>query len=103
MEKAPLTIKTGSASKAYDGTPLEGGEATVTGLVNGETITVTTSSLTEVGTAPNDYTIDWGTVDPAKYSVTENAGTLKVNPAVLQVTTPNDSKEYDGKPFRISY
>ena len=98
VEKAPLTIKTGSASKAYDGTPLEGGEATVTGLVNGETITVTTSSLTEVGTAPNNYTIDWGTVNKDNYTITDEIGTLEVTAAdtAVTLTAASAEKYYDG-------
>ncbi len=98
VEKAPLTVKTSSASKAYDGTPLEGGEATVTGLVNGETITVTTSSLTEVGTAPNDYTIDWGTVNKDNYTITDEIGTLEVTAAdtAVTLTAASAEKYYDG-------
>ncbi|MBR5345729.1 MAG: FecR domain-containing protein [Clostridia bacterium] len=94
----PLTITTPSLSKIYDGTPLTGGEATVTGLAGSDTITVTTSSLTNVGTAPNDYTIDWGTVSKDNYTVTDEIGTLEVTGVLTSVTftAPSASKVFDG-------
>ncbi len=94
---AALTVTTGSASKAYDGTPLSCEEASVTGLVGGETATVTaTGSQTEVGASDNTYTLAWGTAKESNYAVTDSLGTLTVSPAALTVTTGSASKAYDG-------
>ncbi len=100
VTKAPVTISTGSASKAYDGTPLTKAEASITGLVNGETATVTaTGSQTEVGSGSNTYSISWGTTNKDNYKITEELGTLTVTQTSAEVTltAPSDSKTYDGK------
>ncbi|MBO4884279.1 MAG: FecR domain-containing protein, partial [Clostridia bacterium] len=55
---AKLTVTTGGASKAYDGTALSSEEATLVGLQGGESATVTaTGTQTDVGTSENGYTI----------------------------------------------
>jgi len=91
---AEATVTTGSATKAYDGKPLTNPEASITGLVNGETATVTaTGSQTEVGSSPNTYSIEWGTADAKNYTVTEELGTLTVEaPKLYTVKWLN----YDG-------
>lgn len=82
--KAPVTITTGSASKAYDGSALTKAEASIAGLVNGETATVTaTGSQTVVGTSNNTYTINWGTTNKGNYTLTESLGTLTVTLAKM--------------------
>ena len=99
VNKASVTIKTGSASKAYDGTALTKAEASIEGLVNGETATVTaTGSQTEVGSSSNTYSIDWGKTKKDNYTITEELGTLEVtkNSAEVTLTAPSDSKTYDG-------
>ena len=99
IEPASLTVATGSASKLYDGTPLTASEVTVTGLQDGDSITVTaTGALTEVGTAENTYSIDWGDVNPDNYSLTENLGTLTVEPNadVITLTAGSAERVYDG-------
>ena len=79
INPAAATVTTGSSSKEYDGTPLTNSTAQITGLVNGETATVTaTGSITEVGTATNAYSINWGTANASNYTITEDLGTLKV-------------------------
>ena len=100
---ASATITTGSASKTYDGTPLTNSEASISGLVAGETATVTaTGTITEVGTTVNTYTIDWGTASPSNYTVSESLGTLRVTPAAptpygaVTLTAASASKTYDG-------
>ena len=104
---ASATITTGSASKAYDGTPLTNSEASISGLVAGETATVTaTGTITEVGTTVNTYTIDWGTAAPGNYTVSEDLGTLQVTAAAptpvpapygpVTLTSASASKTYDG-------
>ena len=104
---ASATITTGSASKTYDGTPLTNSEASISGLVAGETATVTaTGTITEVGTTVNTYTIDWGTASPGNYTVSEDLGTLQVTAAAptpvpapygpVTLTSASASKTYDG-------
>ena len=99
VNPAPVTITTGSANKPYDGTPLTKSDANITGLVNGETATVTaTGSQTEVGESDNTYSADWGTAKKSNYTITENLGTLTVNINTSQITltAATDSKTYDG-------
>lgn len=83
INKAPLTITTPSGTKVYDGTPITRPNGTVTGLVNGETATVTgTGSQTAVGSSQNGYKIVWGSAKEANYEiVSENLGTLTVTAA----------------------
>ena len=79
---APLTVATGSATKVYDGKALTNSEASITGLVNGETATVeATGSRTEVGSSANTCSIKWGTAKAGNYAVTERLGTLTVEAA----------------------
>ena len=77
-----VTVNTQSASKVYDGTPLTAPGEIVT-LVNGETATLNTSSITEVGSIANDYEIVWnGTAKQSNYTVVPGTiGTLTITPA----------------------
>lgn len=101
VKPAPLTITTGSAEKVYDGTALTCGTASISGLVNGETATVTaTGSVTNAGTTPttNTYSITWGTAKESNYEITESLGSLMVSPLKLNFTwaTVEESYPYDG-------
>ena len=99
VNPAPVTITTGSGSKVYDGTPLTNAEASITGLVNGETASVkATGTQTEVGSSDNTYSIDWGETDAGNYTVTENLGSLTVTAIAGEVvlTAASGSKTYDG-------
>ena len=108
---ALVTVTTGSASKPYDGNTLLGstalieGEdvaAMITGLVEGETATVTaTGTITEVGTTPNTYDIVWGTAAESDYDVTDALGTLEItaNGSRIVLTAPSDTKVYDSTPL----
>ncbi len=103
---AGVTVSTGSETKPYDGRPLTCDEATITGLVGGETATVTaTGTITDVGSAENGYAIDWGETDPANYAVSEELGTLEVTANDGEVTfgfsADAVSKAYDGTPLSI--
>ena len=85
VSKATVKIETGSAEKDYDGTALTNATAKITGLVSGETATVTaTGTITDADTTDNIYEIEWGTAKADNYEITEELGTLTVNP--LQVT-----------------
>ena len=82
INKAPLTVTTGSATKQYDGTALKKAQAKITGLVNDETATVkATGSQRNVGSSKNTYKITWGSTDKNNYKITEKLGTLRVTPA----------------------
>ena len=99
---ATLTIQTGSAGRAYDGTPLSSTEVTVTGLAGDDTAeVVTTGSITNVGTASNTYTLDWGTTNSSNYTVTEKLGTLEVtvNDTEIIISAASAEKAYDGLPL----
>ena len=79
---AAATVTTGSDTKEYDGEALTCATASITGLVNSETATVTaTGTQTEVGSSDNTYSIEWGTADPDNYAITESLGTLTVTEA----------------------
>lgn len=85
IEKRKLTVNTASDSKTYDGTPLTNSTAVVmveNGAVAGEEITATaTGSRTEVGSAVNTYTLNWGNAKAGNYEITEVLGTLTVHAA----------------------
>lgn len=96
---ASATITTGSAEKAYDGTPLTNSEASISGLVNGESATVTaTGSITEVGSTENSYSIRWDSADSSNYTVSESLGTLRVTAqnGAITLTSASAEKTYDG-------
>ena len=85
VTKAPLTITTSSASKAYDGKALTA-DAKVDGLVNGETVTIkATGSQTEVGSSKNTYSLKWnGTASESNYEITEHLGTLTITESNIE-------------------
>ncbi|MBR3243154.1 MAG: hypothetical protein IKF90_10720 [Parasporobacterium sp.] len=88
ISPAPVSVKTGSAEKVYDGTALTCEEAELSGLIPGETATIqATGSQTEIGSSDNKYQITWagnGASETAKsknYTLTkEEIGTLTVKP-----------------------
>ena len=85
---APLTVTTDSDSKVYDGIALTA-PGSITGLVNDETVTFTvTGSQTDVGSSTNTYSIVWGNVKAANYSLTEELGTLNVT--AQNITPPEN-------------
>lgn len=94
VTKAPLTIKTDAAMRAYDGTALTA-EASVTGLVNGETMDVSaTGSQTQVGTSVNSYSVTGGTAKLSNYAVTEDLGVLTVTTAAVTIEVAEGAKLY---------
>ena len=117
IEPAILTIRTGSASKFFDGEPLVCEDVTLEGLAPGDTIVVTaTGTITEVGKTDNTYTIDWGTVDQKNYTVVPVLGILTVTappetptpeptetptpePTIIYLYAPRSEKTYDGTPL----
>ena len=102
---ASATVTTGSSEKEYDGSPLTNSEASISGLVNGETATVTaTGSITEVGSTENTYSISWNSAKSSNYSVSESLGTLRVTSpmAAVTLTSASAEKTYDGTPLTDS-
>ena len=106
IKPAELTVTTGSATKPYDGTALTKDQASVSGLVNGETAEVkATGSQTVVGSSKNTYSITWGTANANNYVITtENFGTLEVTTGsvVITVTGNKAELEYNGKPQNVT-
>ncbi|MBP3890760.1 MAG: InlB B-repeat-containing protein [Solobacterium sp.] len=116
FEIVPLELKvtTESAEKLYDGQPLTaGGTIEVDGgtpqsfdengltleLVTGESVTIkTTGTITEEGTAENSYEIDWGTVNPDNYGITEDLGTLEVYMNQVHYDANADGDTVDNMP-----
>ncbi len=97
VKPAELTVTTGSASKTYDGTALTNSEASLSGLATGEIAEVSaTGTITDAGTQSNTYAIEWGETNPSNETITENLGTLRVDPTPITVTARSESKEYDG-------
>nr|MCR5156509.1 InlB B-repeat-containing protein [Butyrivibrio sp.] len=103
ITKATLTVKTSSAEKEYDGTPLTSKTATITGFVSGESATVEAKgTITNVGKADNIYdesSIVWKTnTNKNNYTITDELGTLevKVRTTAVTITAPSASKTYDG-------
>ncbi len=101
IDRAPLSVKTGSAQKVHDGTPLTA-DGEMTGLVNGETADFkTTGSQTDAGFSTNTYEINWtGTANENNYEITkEELGILTVTefiPEAASITINRDlSKVYD--------
>ena len=73
-----ITVRTESATRVYDGTPLTAESACEEGLVEGDSFEVT-GTQTDVGSSPNTYSIlpDGAAVN---YSITQSIGTLRVTP-----------------------
>ncbi len=95
------SIKTESASKAYDGEALTAG-GKVSGLVEGETVDFkVTGSQTVVGNSDNTYELNWnGSAKKSNYELEKKeVGTLSVTESTKEVvvTTTGETHVYDGK------
>ena len=117
--KRPVTLKSASLEKVYDGTALVNGDTaleTEEGWVKGEGATYSfTGTQTNAGSSKNafTYTLKDNTKE-GNYSITKNEGTLTVKPKLIvpdgpdtpeekktgiTASDPSDSK-YDGKEHR---
>ena len=100
INPAPLTVKTPTESKVYDGKALTA-EGSISGFVNGETATFTTTGTqTAVGSSSNTYSLVWDkTAVKSNYTVSEDLGTLTVTEYAKEivVTTTGGTFPYDGK------
>ena len=106
VDPRTLTIETGSASKAYNGTPLTSNEWQLRNgtLASGHRIEhAMPSSIITPGSKDND--IDITVFDENDNDVTANYafnidwGTLTVHPREITIRTENASKTYDGNPL----
>lgn len=80
-----VTVKSASASKAYDGTPLFSHDVVVTsaaGFVEDDVASMTApNSITEVGSITNEIVIKWSNdVAAGNYVVSKEEGVLEVTP-----------------------
>ncbi|WP_026506908.1 InlB B-repeat-containing protein [Butyrivibrio sp. MC2013] len=96
-----VTITTGTNSFVYDGQEHTWPEASIAGLQNNETATVTaTTVVKDVTPSPvdNEYSIDWGDTDSSNYTIKEELGTLEVtaNDDAIVIQAASDEKDYDG-------
>lgn len=106
VEKRPLYVKTGSAKKIYDGTPLYCEEYSVeapqadSGLINGHSIAVAERCYAQnAGKTENllRFSVNDGTSDvSSNYCVFYDAGILEIEPRSLSVTTADETWTYDG-------
>jgi hypothetical protein len=90
VNKAPLTVTTGSAQKRYDGTPLKtaANDYDIDGIIyDGDVVKIIlTGSQTEEGASNNTFIMDEATsVNADCYEITPVLGTLTVIPKI-QIT-----------------
>lgn len=106
-----LTVTAPTDAKTYDGTPLSASTATVTAgkLAAGDEIVATVEGAqTDAGTSVNVITAlvivhdngDGTTTDvTANYTLTQQNGTLTVNPRAITIKADSASRAYDGTPL----
>ena len=100
---APLTVTANNASRLYgDVNPAFTG--TISGLLNGDNITASYQSSASAGSIVGTYAITATLSDPGgrlgNYSVSQNAGSLTVQAAPLQIVANNKTKMY-GDPIPV--
>ena len=98
IAKAPLTVTVNSTNRVYGAAnPVFTG--TLTGVTNGDNITVTYGTVAVAGSPVGSYAIVPTIIDPngrlANYNVTTNLGTLIINPASLVITANSTNKVYN--------
>lgn len=108
LEITPLqiTVQTGSATKIYDGKPLN---QTTWNLVSGDLMSshhmeaIGYPELTDVGTIPNEVYFSIkdgkGADVTSNYKIKYIEGTLTVQPRPITIQTGSASKSYDGAPL----
>ncbi len=102
IAKPTITVKTHSATKEYDGTPLTEAGYEITGdITAGKEVTVVnTGTQTDVGYSTNvaEVTVNGEPVENF-YDVTYELGQLTVTKRAISVQTGGASKVYDGTPL----
>lgn len=102
-----ITVRTGSMSRTYDGTPLTDGNCSYSGtLLAGHTVTTlqATGSITNVGNTVNTFDIvisDEATGEDVTYMYWVHAfyGTLSVTPCAIVITADSAEGVYTGDPL----
>ena len=99
-----VILKSETASKTYDGTPLTRPVVTIEGdgFVDGEATAIATGSVTNVSEGSVTNTIVYTTTDTfveGNYNITKDEGTLTINPRSVIITSGSASKTYDGTPL----
>ncbi len=101
----PITIRTGSSYKIYDGKPADVGFLSVTRgtLVKGHGLTALYTGRTDAGEYINNPTIrilDKGERDVTKnYQITVEYGKITIEKRAITVLSGSEEKGYDGKPL----
>ncbi len=103
VTKRPVTLKSETASKEFDGTALTRPDVTITAgdFVKDEVESVkATGSITEAGTTKNTIQINGiaGKYKESNYDITKDEGYLEITKIAQKVTfiAASDHKEYDG-------
>ena len=105
INPAALTVTANNDTLTYNDTAFTGGNGvTYSGLVNGETPSVLSGSLTYSGSSQNainagTYTIIPGGLTDGNYTISYVNGNLIINPAALTVTANNDTLTYNDTAF----
>ena len=96
ITKAPLTVTTEGATRAYNGQPLTA-PGTVTGFVEGENAELqVTGKQTDVGSSKNTYNIVWTETTKAdNYQVSDTVGTLTITAQSIDPGTDSEKPNPD--------
>lgn len=109
IQPIPLYIRTGSARKIYDGTPMECPQWELTGgeLPAGASIVPQSSTaVTQVGNVANE--VQFAVLDENgkditfRYHFVYDYGTLNIQPCAITVRTGSAQKAYDGTPLQCN-
>ncbi len=94
---APLAVSVDNQSRLY-GAPNPALTGTLTGLVNGDSITASYNTTATETSGVGAYTITATLSDPdaklGNYQVTNTPGTLQINPAPVTILVDDASREY---------
>lgn len=105
----PVSLKSQSASKAFDGKALKAPDVEFmdgTSFVKGEATAVATGSITRKGSVSNTIKIKGtpGKYQEDNYDISKTEGTLTVteNENAIVISAGNASKTYDGTPLKAA-
>jgi len=95
---APLTVTVNNASRAY-GTPNPTFTGTLTGVIPGDSILVSYSTVATVTSPVGNYPIiatltPVGQTSLSNYTITKNTGTLTITQASLTINVNNATRQY---------
>ncbi len=113
VEPLELIVKTDSAEKVYDGTPLTAPGITIFQQIDGEVLVIssdgmlsfgekqvvftTTGSITEMGETDNTYYVNFDTIRSDNFTIKEELG--KLNVLYIHIIAGSADKYYDGDPL----